>query len=675
MIISSGLLYGYYHLFLRNKKFHQYNRYYLLSAMLISVMVPFLDIPVYFAQQDNPASWMQTLSGISGEPNIVVTGGSNHTPVPVFKWAYLLIGVYAVIATLILTQFIAALIRIRRLLRKYEVQKLEDVYFINTEEKGTPFSFFSWMFWNQKINVQSEDGQQVFRHELYHIRQKHSWDTMFTEIITIVFWINPFFHLIKKELKTIHEFLADQFGVRESDQWKYAELLLMHLMNTPNLRLTNPFFHNQIKRRIAMITSSKQPRYRYFRKILVLPLLALIAMLFAFTYKQRHSDAPAIIEQATVDSVPRKLNGVVEEPVKIILTDKASYKIVEDKQSDASEKGKAIKVVGSPIKIVTTYAEVTEVPAIRGIGSGDPLIVVDGVVRHNQSHITLQTIDPQTIVSITVLKDENAIKKYGAEGAAGVIEITTKKREEKEKADLQLEEKAIEVRGYKLEKVQLDNVVVVEGTSLPKFPGGQVEWRKYLERNLNAGVAAANGAAPGQYTVKVQFLVDKEGNISDISPITKIGHGMEEEVIRVIKLGPKWIPAMKDGNPIERYKQQPITFVVADSKETPELKEVTVADLNYSRPLTATELQKLSSIYPNPASQSITIPYSSQMTGKGEIKIYDLASNLRMTVPVSFLKGSNTLSANVGSLSKGMYVVMINDGDKKPVGSYKFLKE
>src|SRR6187402_3357634 len=94
------------------------------------------------------------------------------------------------------------------------------------------FSFFRWLFWNRKIELHSEKGEQIFRHELFHIQQKHSWDIIFMELISIFFWINPFFHLIKKELKAIHEFLADEFAVKGNRNWQYAELLLMQVLNT-----------------------------------------------------------------------------------------------------------------------------------------------------------------------------------------------------------------------------------------------------------------------------------------------------------------------------------------------------------------------------------------------------------------------------------------------------------
>jgi periplasmic protein TonB len=96
------------------------------------------------------------------------------------------------------------------------------------------------------------------------------------------------------------------------------------------------------------------------------------------------------------------------------------------------------------------------------------------------------------------------------------------------------------------------------------FKGGEAAWRNYLTRNLNASAPIDNGANPGQYTVVVQFIVDREGNISEVTSLTKHGYGMEEEAMRVIRRGPKWEPAIQNGRKVKAYRKQPITFVVTE---------------------------------------------------------------------------------------------------------------
>ena len=85
-----------------------------------------------------------------------------------------------------------------------------------------------------------------------------------------------------------------------------------------------------------------------------------------------------------------------------------------------------------------------------------------------------------------------------------------------------------------------------------------------MEKNLNPDVPIENGAPEGSYTVVVQFIVDKEGKISDVKATTNHGHGMEEEAIKVIRKGPDWIPAIQNGRQVKAYRKQPITFVVSE---------------------------------------------------------------------------------------------------------------
>ena len=96
------------------------------------------------------------------------------------------------------------------------------------------------------------------------------------------------------------------------------------------------------------------------------------------------------------------------------------------------------------------------------------------------------------------------------------------------------------------------------------FPGGDAAWRKFLEKNLRGDVATENGAPAGIYTVLVQFIVDKEGNLSDIKPLTNWGYGMEKEVLRLIAISPKWSPASRNGRALKAYRKQPVTFMIEE---------------------------------------------------------------------------------------------------------------
>jgi protein TonB len=119
-----------------------------------------------------------------------------------------------------------------------------------------------------------------------------------------------------------------------------------------------------------------------------------------------------------------------------------------------------------------------------------------------------------------------------------------------------------EGKGIVEEKKEDENKIFEKVEIEASFKGGESAWRKYLERNLNPSAPVDNGAPEGLYTVYVQFVVSKDGSISDVRALTKHGYGMEEEAVRVIKKGPAWTPAIQNGRSVNAYRKQPITFQV-----------------------------------------------------------------------------------------------------------------
>jgi protein TonB len=96
-----------------------------------------------------------------------------------------------------------------------------------------------------------------------------------------------------------------------------------------------------------------------------------------------------------------------------------------------------------------------------------------------------------------------------------------------------------------------------------EFPGGVMAWKKYLENNLDAETPINNGAPEGTYTVMVRFVVSTDGSISSVEPETKIGYGLEAEAVKIIRNGPKWVPARQNGQQVNAYRRQQITFVAS----------------------------------------------------------------------------------------------------------------
>jgi beta-lactamase regulating signal transducer with metallopeptidase domain len=290
VIVVSAIMYGYYRLFLRNKRFHHYNRFFLLSALLLSIVLPFIRIPLLY-QPENPVNdaVYRTVSVINTDYDADLTAAPlNESIFTLMNSIYL---VYAAGVLFLLTLVIKSLIYIRTLRKRYPAEKITSLRFYNTHEPGTPFSFFRSIFWNDQLAFNSSEGQQIFRHEFFHVQHQHSVDRLLAELLTAIFWFNPFFHLIKKELKAIHEFLADQFAISESDRYAYATLLVQQALESGKHAVTNHFFQNHIKRRIAMITQFKQSKYGYWSRVMILPVSLL---LFCFISLYAKKPAPGI---------------------------------------------------------------------------------------------------------------------------------------------------------------------------------------------------------------------------------------------------------------------------------------------------------------------------------------------------------------------------------------------
>ncbi len=98
------------------------------------------------------------------------------------------------------------------------------------------------------------------------------------------------------------------------------------------------------------------------------------------------------------------------------------------------------------------------------------------------------------------------------------------------------------------------------------FPGGQKGWIKYLTDNLNGATPIIHGSPTGKFTVIVQFIVAKDGTVSNVKALTKHGYGMEAEVIRILRQSPPWVPAMKNNRKVKAYRKQPVTFQVTGEK-------------------------------------------------------------------------------------------------------------
>ena len=247
---------------------------------VISAILPVLKLQwfTFDNSSEKTIHLLQIING-TGEPDVLVTGNAS------LNWQQIILYLLAITSFCVLLFLIYRIIHIYHLKKKFPVQLSAEFDFINTDISSAPFSFFKNIFWRNDISLHEETGKQILQHEIAHIKQKHSWDKLFVQLMMCFYWANPFYHFIKKELYLIHEFIADEKAIEKSDANAFAKMLLTAQFGKFNFLPAQPFFYSSIKRRLVMLTQSKNPTFNYLRRILVLPLIACVVCLFAFTVK------------------------------------------------------------------------------------------------------------------------------------------------------------------------------------------------------------------------------------------------------------------------------------------------------------------------------------------------------------------------------------------------------
>ena len=285
VIICSGILLGYYWLFLRNKLFHSYNRFYLLAAIILALSVPLIQINIWNNSVQPKSEVIRLFQVVTSGDDYVNELTVARSPHQYLNATTLITAIYLIVSLIFFIVFVHVIWTIRSLIKKYQHRIVDNICFVNTDARGTPFSFLRYIFWNDKIDIESQAGNQIFRHEVAHVQEKHSHDKIFMNIIMIIFWCNPFFWLIRKELNMIHEFIADKKAVEDSDTAAFAAMILATAYPLYRFQLTNNFFYSPIKRRILMLTKNKNPKVNYIGRVLVLPLTVLVFAAFTFKAK------------------------------------------------------------------------------------------------------------------------------------------------------------------------------------------------------------------------------------------------------------------------------------------------------------------------------------------------------------------------------------------------------
>jgi len=349
-VLVAGIFLGYYWFALRNKKFHYYNRFYLLFSLVLSITIPLLNFK--WITIDKPISY-----GTGEVLNYIINSGG--TPVvPAWNWIDWALVSGSFIAAGFLLLLVINIHKIYRLKRNSVVTRMGDIDFIDTEEDNAPFSYLKNLFWKRSISLEQDEGKKIFKHELTHIQQKHTLDRLFCQLLCSVIWVNPFYRIIQKELLTIHEFIADEEAIGNSDTESFAKMLLQTHYGDHFLQQAQSFFYSSIKRRLIMLTTSKNTRYSYVRRLIALPLLVLTMAIFSFQVNAK--------EENTISGGDTKSNFSKEEAAPKLQTVPA----VKKTSTNAGHITPAVPASANKEKMDKAVSQTQEPPKFPGGAEG-----------------------------------------------------------------------------------------------------------------------------------------------------------------------------------------------------------------------------------------------------------------------------------------------------------------
>jgi len=301
------LLYGLYELALKRETHFRFNRVYLLFSLIISFIIPLLNIPLYSGNAETGfANILQTVQVGSDTVFIAENGTSS---------AYYITIIYLTGLIILSVRFMARFISLVLIRRQCMIKEKNGLYIALCKKRIAPFSFFHTIFIDEKM-IDDKQLDKIIMHETIHIRQLHSLDIIFAETICLLTWFNPVSWMIKTALKETHEYLVDS-GVSEQAPGS-AEYFLLLIKNAIGVQpgLANNFNKSLTLKRLNMMKKPRSGRLSMLKALPVLPVVVLLLMAFSCSNsadesKSQNTSVPQKSEKtdAAIDKMPEFPGG------------------------------------------------------------------------------------------------------------------------------------------------------------------------------------------------------------------------------------------------------------------------------------------------------------------------------------------------------------------------------
>ena len=390
-----------YTCFLKNKTFFRFNRYYLITGIFLSVL-----LPLYTYTYEVTL----TAAELSSAKAVQTTGVNSN----VF-WSSVFLAAYGLGIVFLVGRYLFGLLKIKAVINRAGFSQVQHYRLVHTKELKSSFSAYNYIFIDSSADLSETERQLILAHEIAHVRQYHWADLLLTQLFCTLQWFNPLSWLYRKAIRENHEYLADQAVLQQGTSAAvYRAVLVNQCIGTQVFSFSSSFYQYDIPR-LNMLSRPSSGSVNKAAVVLILPAIGAFYMAFSETL-------------VTIKAVSPKSNG--STPVHFTIsgskapavatfspnTDKRLTKrvikpsLIAAKGQAATENTNKVSAQPAANTLITTSSSI------------HPLYLLDGV----EVSPNINDIDKNTIAEIRVLKDEAAIKEFGERGRNGVIMIYTK---------------------------------------------------------------------------------------------------------------------------------------------------------------------------------------------------------------------------------------------------------
>ena len=552
------IFYCFYKLLLDKETYFVLNRLYLVSSGIFSLAIPFMRFELFSEKVVSDTLYISV-----SELNTVV---SNYAILPQtqeqYDWGRLIVIIYLIGALVFFVNFIYQLFAVSQLFSK--------------ADEDNAFSFFN----RKSVSANLPERETVDLHEDIHIKQFHTVDVIFFEILGIITWFNPVIYLYKKSIKNIHEYLADEAAANfQGDKEMYSLLLLSHAFGVKPNNLTNGFLtKSMIKKRIYMLHKQRSKKVAVLKYGLFVPLFALTLLLSSATIR-KNQQILAVAESIPLNKANELVNEAIESPLSVVnfvsppppvetkttvqIQDPVSGEVLTQNQILTADKTSTwndfYKYLGSTI----AYPSAAAKKKLQG-NTIVNFTVRSGKIMNVYAQNELgEGCDDEVINSISNFddylgKDGNYSIKVSFKLDNADTEI---KNATASTSDDYNSLQNINIIGFAPKKEETTDQTVYSFVSMstpPAYPGGVNKFYEFLSKSIKYPAFAADNDIQGN--VFVSFVVEKDGSLTDIKVDRKLGFGTDEEALRVLKLSKRWNPGMQNGKAVRVKYNIPIKF-------------------------------------------------------------------------------------------------------------------